>query len=250
MAETITINYESLFDLLRREKSREELQKLDDSFYAEIALFLKAQERIMFEAAAGADYERIKIQIGNIKKILRELYERRERKILNLATYKVRTATNILDISSLLPEERLLFERLCQVLSTGRDAILEPVLLGKPTLLDLLTSSLHASPQLADAPGMAPERLGAREIHQGDQEGDQERNQGNSKENQGSGEGAEETQTLEPKLSLRFRVALPEFLGRDMEIYGPFNQGDTAQVSKTVAEVLVERKAADFVEER
>jgi DNA replication initiation complex subunit (GINS family) len=37
----VKITYETLFDLLRREKNRNELQQLDPSFYLDVVSYLK-----------------------------------------------------------------------------------------------------------------------------------------------------------------------------------------------------------------
>ena len=217
MGETITINYDSLFDLLRREKSREELQKIEDSFYRDVADFLNVQEKGLFSLAAGSDYEKGKIQISNIKKLLRELYEKRERKIVNLAVYKVRVGSNVVDLSALLPEEQILFERLCLLLAQGREGLLEQVAAGKFALLDLLQGSLHQAGHAAGMNGqIAPFSF-------------------------------PEPAKQEQKLQVTLLIELPEFLGRDLEVYGPFKAGERALISKSIAEILVGKAAAEFV---
>ena len=45
--EEVTITYETLFELLRREKERNELQKLDDSFFPNILRYLKDKHTII-----------------------------------------------------------------------------------------------------------------------------------------------------------------------------------------------------------
>lgn len=38
----------------------------------------------------------------------------------------------------------------------------------------------------------------------------------------------------------------PEFMGTDLESYGPYDQGDVAEVPKDNAEVLVNRGSAEY----
>ena len=217
MGEEITISYDSLFDLTRREKSREELQKIEDSFYGDVAAFLKEQERSMMGFSHGLEYEKAKIQLNNMKKLLRELYEKRERKILNLVLYKVKSGTSLVDMTPLLPEEQVFFEKAYQLLMQGRESIIEPVLAGRNAAMDIL---LNAAAPKTESPAdngseLLIEVTGKKTIQ-------------------------------EPRISVKLLMPLPEFLGRDMEIYGPFKEGDVAQISETVAKVLVEKNAAQF----
>ncbi|MBR9702583.1 hypothetical protein GOV10_00975, partial [Candidatus Woesearchaeota archaeon] len=77
------ISYETLFELLRKEQSREDLQVLPEEFYADVLAFM--HEKHAAEASDGSAGHRAEIEFRNIKKVLKELYERRERKILLLA---------------------------------------------------------------------------------------------------------------------------------------------------------------------
>ena len=45
--ESIPITYETLFEFLRIEKSREELQKLDDGFYNHVIQYLKQKQDML-----------------------------------------------------------------------------------------------------------------------------------------------------------------------------------------------------------
>jgi DNA replication initiation complex subunit (GINS family) len=227
MGEEITISYDSLFDLVRREKSREELQKIEDSFYTDVAQFLTFQERNMMNLPHGNEYEKAKIQLNNMKKLLRELYEKRERKIINLVLYKVKSGTSLVDLSPLLPEEQVFFEKTYQLLMQGRESIIEPVLQGKTAVMDILLHSLEKKQDTAA-------------ILKTDE----------TPEAQGKDDGfpaAPEVKAPEPKLSVKLLMDLPEFLGRDMEVYGPFKEGDVAEFSESVAKVLVGKNAGDFI---
>ena len=81
----IRINYETLFDLLRREKNREELQPLDKDFYEQVLAYLKEKKDSLSkkddELFASAEKEKLKIQFQNIRRIIKELYEKREKKV-------------------------------------------------------------------------------------------------------------------------------------------------------------------------
>ncbi len=106
-----TITYEALFDILRKERNREELQKIQDNFYIDVLTYLAEKHALLEQLgstehyAATAEAEKARIQFQNVKKILKELYDRREKKLVMLAVNAVRTGTKTTDKSSFLPEE-------------------------------------------------------------------------------------------------------------------------------------------------
>ena len=101
----INITYDLLFDILRYEKSRDDLQKLEDKFYQDVAEYLRSKEEYMISLnISTSEREITRIQLTNVKKLLSELYERREKKIINLALYKVKTGSELSALQNLLPE--------------------------------------------------------------------------------------------------------------------------------------------------
>jgi DNA replication initiation complex subunit (GINS family) len=95
------INYEGLFDCLRQERTNIQLQQLPESFYSDVIDYLRQKE----EQPGSGD------QLKNAQKIIENIYERREKKILSLAISKSRTQSQLLDTSALLPEEKILFKQ-------------------------------------------------------------------------------------------------------------------------------------------
>jgi len=70
-------------------------------------------------------------ELTNIKSILKQLYENREKKILNLALNKSRTKSSLVDTSLLLKEEKLFFEKMVDLFDTFRDGVLTSIYSGK-----------------------------------------------------------------------------------------------------------------------
>jgi DNA replication initiation complex subunit (GINS family) len=128
MGEEITITFETLFDLLRREKSREELQKLSDTFLDDVKRYIEEKAQVQNTMNVFSEQEQTRRQLENVRRILRELYERREKKILMLAINKSRTGSNVIDTRALLPEEQQLYADLVSVLDFSRNRILVDVL--------------------------------------------------------------------------------------------------------------------------
>ena len=131
------INYEMLYDILRREKARQELQKLDKSFYKGVGNYIKEKLNVLESQKqkssifAQKEIEKTEKQIDNIKKIIKELYEKRELKIAQLALSFAKTK-NLDDMPELLPEERVMFENLVNLLKNTRNHIMEELLESKP----------------------------------------------------------------------------------------------------------------------
>lgn len=132
MAQEIVITYETLFELLQREKERTDIQKLEPAFFNDVIGYIKDKKKIL-EAKddsvfAHEEKRKTERQLENIYKILKELYERREKKIISLALDKSRTKSNLIDTSPLLKEEKVIFDALSGLLDTYREAILLSVL--------------------------------------------------------------------------------------------------------------------------
>ena len=135
----VVITYETIFELLRSERNKNELQQLDINFYSDLVNYLKDKQEIMNKDTesifAQQDMKKTQIELTNIRKMIKELYERREKKIVGLALIKSRTNSAIIDTSSLLNEEKLLFEYLIGIFDKYRVKILDKVLnLEKPSL--------------------------------------------------------------------------------------------------------------------
>ena len=133
-AKEVVLTYETLYELLRREKSREELQKLDEGFIKDTLNYLREKQQAYDDNLTKNDIfsqserDKLHIQIANIRKILKDLYDIRERKIINMAINKSRTNSHIVDTQNLLSQEQVMFESLHSVLSQYRTGILHRML--------------------------------------------------------------------------------------------------------------------------
>ncbi|MFC1800688.1 hypothetical protein ACFLYT_01395, partial [Nanoarchaeota archaeon] len=132
----VNITYETLFELLRRERDRDEIQKLQNSFFNDVIEYLKEKQIILDKSGEemfdDEEKESTRKQVESIRKILKELYTRREKKIINMAINKSITQSNIIDSSALLKEERSMFESLVETLNRYRSDVLNNVLTMKP----------------------------------------------------------------------------------------------------------------------
>lgn len=212
----INITYETLFELLRREKSREELQKLDKSFFSDVNNYIKEKESMTKgsdELFSAESSENIKKQIENAKKILKELYEKRERKIADLAIYKSRTGSELVDNSVFLEEEKALFDALVEIFNKYR----------KDFLMNILKS---VKPTIVEEEKETKEKMKT-EIE----------------------ERKVETEKEDEVILIRFLHAVPKFVGKELEVYGPFEAEDVASLPKDIAKVLINKGRAEKIEE-
>lgn len=131
----ITITYDVLYEILRLEKTRKEIQELDKNFFTNLLSYIKEKHTILETQQKennifSKEFEKTQKQIQNIKKMLKELYERRETKIIQLALYSSRTQ-NKPDNTPLLTEEKEMLKSITQNLNNYRRDILYSLLKSK-----------------------------------------------------------------------------------------------------------------------
>ncbi len=223
----VVITYETLFELYRREKNRDELQKLDPGFFERALIYLKELKKTTVEVTDDA-LERNRSLALNIKKLLRDIYGRRERKIINMALIKVVTPQSIIDTATLLEHEKLLFESLCDVLKLKRLQVLSQMENNEHPAFSLVSraSEFLSSPPVSSVspPPIAPAPPALSPLPS-----------------------ASTVDADLEKIRLQFREDQPKFIGPNLEIYGPYMSGDTAELPKIIADIILETGKAVMV---
>ena len=210
MAQEVVITYETLFELLKREKERTDLQKLEPSFFSDVINYIKEKKKII-EAKndslfAQEERKKTERQLENIYKILKDLYERREKKIINLALDKSRTKSNLIDTTALLKEEKVVFGALTGLLDTYRDEILISVLNEKMPFMQAIDNRQKDDFKTAFE--------------------------------------------LKSQTKLvRFAYKVPKFVGPELEEYGPFEEEDIANLPLEVADILLSKGKVEEIRE-
>ena len=128
------ITYEALYEILRKEKYEKELQKLDPSFFQLVIKYLDEKEAILVsqkskDSMFAKESEKTQKQLENIRKILREIYEKRESKIVQNALISSRF--NESNLPNMLSEESQFYNQIKNILNKYRSNILENLLLKK-----------------------------------------------------------------------------------------------------------------------
>ena len=127
------LEYNDLYECLRKEKYAEQLQKLPKDFVQQFSDYLKSKKKDLStdsEDMFAEDMLREKKQLENAFSIFRELLLRRKRKILNLVFVAAETGIMKRDFSDMLSFEQDLFERLVRSVNDA-DKVLHEEMNGK-----------------------------------------------------------------------------------------------------------------------
>lgn len=215
----VNITFDTLFEILRREKSRDELQKLDSSFFHDVAAYITEKKSILETQSednlfAQGEREKNLRELDNIKRILKELYERRERKIISTAINKSRLQSNLVDTSALLKEERLFFEAMVSLLNNFRHEVLHKIVLGHEPGMKCCQVNIDLS-DIEDR----KEAAKPKEIKK------------------------------EGMTKIRFLKDTEQFIGPELENYGPYEEDDTAELPDLIVKALVSKGNAEEIKE-
>ena len=84
-AKEVNITYETLFELLKRERDMSDLQKLEPSFISDFVDYLNEKKKTSEKEDnlfSSGEKKKVEVQIDNARRLVKEIYERREKKIL------------------------------------------------------------------------------------------------------------------------------------------------------------------------
>ncbi|MEM5802107.1 MAG: hypothetical protein QXQ18_01840, partial [Candidatus Aenigmatarchaeota archaeon] len=149
------------------------LTKIPENFYSAVADYINKKRKII-----GEDRKTV-LEIKNIERLIEDIFNRRERKIINFAIINARTGIHP---ENLIEEEKGFYQSLVEIIKKRRDDNLKKILEEKKE--ELVTMVI-------------------------------------------------------------FKEDMPEFLGSDEKIYGPFKKGDIAKLPEENIRVLVEKGIAE-----
>ncbi len=150
--------------------------------------------------------DKLEAEMRNIKRILKELYDKREKKIIEMAINRSRTGSNIIDTSALLIEEKKLYEQLVGVFDKFRTSIFFNVAQGR---IPYITEEQKVTVEEKEVDEKPEDNI--------------------------------------EKIRVRIINAVPKFINKDLKVYGPFESGAEIELEKSLAELLVEKKRAEFL---
>jgi DNA replication initiation complex subunit (GINS family) len=205
---------EALRDLQRREKMSPYLQELDKDFYRELRKYLGGILRDIKSERVDTSKLALKlVEYENLRNIVNDLYETRERKIVSSALYYVKSGDK-LDTKNLTSEEEEVLRGIVGLLREKRRKVLEKV-------------------------------LGQGEI--GGEEAAEEMS-GEVEEHDHGEEAAEGLEGREEYVTVRILKDLPSIVGVDGKVYGAFKKEDVVTLPRANAETLVNRGAAEKID--
>ncbi len=244
----VQITYETLFDLLRKERSLEELQSLDDVFWSQVVGFVNNRKNF-FERTNSLEQEKVRIQLQNINRILKEIYERREKKIVSLALNIVKTDnTAFADKRNMLPSEKEFFDEVIDLLIKYKQGILLQVFQGRTPLIAPVKLPLVSSDTSQETVSSDSTVSSSDSTHDDSTKLPETNSSENSTtSNNASSEGSDLPEMKEGTMLVRFKVDVPKFLGRNKQIFGPFSKGTIVQLPVKIAQILLKKSKVDSV---
>ena len=213
----IKITLETLYDILRNEKKREDLQKMEATFFLDVVQYLREKQALLqtkqssSDPFAAGEKEKLEYELRSIKRILKEIYEKREKKIIEIALNRSRTGSDIIDTSALLAEEREFYQKILKIMDNFRRGVLLNLFNGElPSLpdqlkLDLLAEHTETGLKVADS---------------------------------------RSTDATAEMTKIKFIRPTPSFVWKDMKVYGPFDPGEEIDIYPEVAELIVRKGRA------
>jgi DNA replication initiation complex subunit (GINS family) len=222
------ISYEHLFDLLRREKTREDLQSIDKHFYIDVFGSLKSKELIIKQKESqtslviNINLEKEKIEIKNIRKILNEIRDRRQKKIILLALSRAKIPSTIINHEVFTTDENVFFNNCVKLFREFKENNYSS------------TEKIESKPIIEkEEPKEEFEPLPLKEEIVAKTESDPLPK--------------DEKTVIIQNSKIEFLTDMSNFYGPKKELLGPFKKGDIAELPKIIAKILIDKGRAKKV---
>ena len=123
MDENVAISYKILRRIQQAEKSSSTPTRIDVNFYKDLSSYIRTIEQSVEKEKNQLKHKLFTEEVLNSKKIANNIYELREKKIVQAALASVRGATP--DISNLVEIEKQLYHTIVEQISISRKEIFE-----------------------------------------------------------------------------------------------------------------------------
>lgn len=149
-----SFTYEDIYELLRTEKYTTDLQPLKIEDLVKIKEYFDTKQILLDKQVEGSTFynpekkEKLKLELENAKRAIKDLYEKREQKIINRALFSSRTDFRLKDSTNMLLCESKLYDQLIELLKTGNKEFFEKIESSKPKEITPVppTKDLKATP--------------------------------------------------------------------------------------------------------
>lgn len=118
-----TITYELIRKVQREEQRQPKLTLLPENFFESVKKYLQQKKQLTLK-----DNRKVVLEIKNVERLVEDIFNRRERKILNLSIIAARTG---MKPENLTEEEKIFFDELTNILKKRRERMLEETLREK-----------------------------------------------------------------------------------------------------------------------
>lgn len=230
--EEIKVTLETLYDILRNEKKKEELQQLENTFFTDVVDYIKEKQTLSGEKKdddelfAAGEKKQLEHELKSIKRMLKELYEKREKKIISIALNRSRTGSDIIDSSSMLAEEKMFYKQVLDVLDLYRRGVLRSLFRGE---MPEIKNDVMKEGSNDQGKGVISE-------------GKEKR-----LDNYDTPAEDESIRAQEGPVKIKFIKPMPSFIWKDMKEYGPYDKGEETEIFAEVAALLVRKRRAEIV---
>jgi DNA replication initiation complex subunit (GINS family) len=215
------ITYKTLRKIQQAEKNSPQITQINKEFYRDVTVFLKQLEKRLVEEKKPQKQMLLAEESQNIEKIIRNIYEHREKKIMLAAISKARGGNP--SIKHLLPEEKTFFDELYKNIVTFRKRIFT-------TESEKTESETKGLDESEDEELMPKSKQSAEK----------------SIEKQDTSTPPEEKQektSANTHPILRIQEDIPSFVGTDNQTY-TLNKGDIISLPEDMARMLLNKKVA------
>ena len=210
------ITYKTLRKIQQAEKNSPQITQINKEFYRDVTVFLKQLEKRLVEEKKPQKQMLLAEESQNIEKIIRNIYEHREKKIMLAAISKARGGNP--SIKHLLPEEKTFFDELYKNIVSFRKQIF--------------------SDETKDDRSKAKE---TKESESKESSTDEKRVE--KIDNSVQPEEKQETTPANTHPVLRIQEDIPSFVGTDNQTY-TLHKGDIISLPKDMAKMLLNKKVA------
>lgn len=219
MSEDEALTFSELRKIQKQERRQDDLSEIDEDFVAEVVEYLSRKKDVSGESR----------EYKNAKRVFRKIISLREDKIVKNAQLAVTSNVSLQEMN-VMPREEQLFRELKETFSEHRESISE--------FLD--AEEGDANPQTPETAPKVSEN--EKEIN----------NEGKTKSKESAEEKSREDEEDLPDPDEGYKIVkinsdVPEFMGTDLEAYGPFEGGDQAEVPEDNAEILENRGNAEVI---
>lgn len=229
------MDYENLRKYQRMERNNSKLTEVDDNFYSDLSLFIDELKRKYEMTNSQQDLKALE----NTLKVARDIFERREQKILMKALRCIKS--DGIEEDNIVQMETQLFKNLKRSLQSNR-SIFEGVLLGNSVLktsrpetepekileekLEAIDNSVQTSTSVTStsAEKTSPEPVDTLEADGKSKEGEDLNN-----------------------VLVRILKKVPKFVSSDLKEYGPFDTNEIKKLPHHEAELLSKKEFVEII---